>query len=101
MKELSAKHDCSLDELKEKVEALQQASMKIGEKIYKGTTVLEALCGVPGGVDFATKRRGGAAKLKLSVLQSCSLNETSFNGVSYHVQNKGSESTIPLLCLFF
>ena len=75
--------------------------MKIGKKIYKGTTVLEALCGVPGGVDFATKRRGGAAKLKLSVLQSCSLNETSFNGVSYHVQNKGSESTIPLLCLFF
>ena len=51
--------------------------MKIGEKIYKGTTVLEALCGVPGGVDFATKRRGVAAKLKLSVLQSCSLNETS------------------------
>ena len=71
--------------------------MKIGKKIYKGTTVLEALCGVPGGVDFATKRRGGAAKLKLAVLQS----ETSFNGVSYHVQNKGSESTIPLLCLFF
>ena len=51
--------------------------MKIGEKIYKGTTALEALCGVPGGVDFATKRRGGVAKLKLSVLQSCSLNETS------------------------
>ena len=38
-------------------------------------------CGVPGGIDFATKRRGGAAKLKLAVLQS----ETSFNGVSYHV----------------
>ena len=71
--------------------------MKIGKKIYKGTTVLEALCGVPGGVDFATKRLGGATKLKLAVLQS----ETSFNGVSYHVQNKGSESTIPLLCLFF
>ena len=69
--------------------------MKIGEKIYKGTTVLEALCGVPGGVDFATKRRGGAVKLKLEVLQS----ETSFNDVSYHVQNKGSASTIPLLCL--
>ena len=49
--------------------------MKIGKKIYKGTTVLEALCGVPGGVDFATKRRGVAAKLKLSVLQSCSLKQ--------------------------
>ena len=92
MKELNAKHDCSLDELKEKVEALQQASMKIGKKIYKGTTVLEALCGVPGGVDFATKRRGGAAKLKLAVLQS----KTSFNDVSYHIQNKGPASTIPL-----
>ena len=68
--------------------------MKIGKKIYKGTIVLEALCGVPGGVDFATKRRGGAAKLKVAVLQS----ETSFNDVPYHVQNKGSASTIPLLC---
>jgi len=35
VKEAGSKDDIDVDDLKEKVEALQQASMKIGEKIYK------------------------------------------------------------------